>query len=304
LSVKIKTLLVRELLEGATLWGDEGAIIKLFRDSKPEERKDIVKSIGRERILDDFSFGNFRTMEAILLTPGDFSDSALVERLRNLSDSDLSDYQNSALDPEVKKQITKLIQLKNITTPLGLDVDVKQDGSARLTIQGAEVIFLPDTRVSDAQENGGRTGVVHLKTDTPGGTLTGGLITSVDPVPQVQITIQTSYHPTAKPDEPSQYGRGTVPGDPHKSLRYHEGQHGVDFLHFLRTNPLPTFQGKVGDTQQQFQAAQKQYQDDMKAYFTKAFEYSVQHTDCPGKPISEEGLQRIHLSAEFCKPAR
>ena len=152
--MEIKTLLVREMLEGATLWGDEGAIIKLFRDAGPGERKQIVQSIGRERILDDFSFGNFRTMEAILLTPEDFSDSALVERLQNLSESDLSDYQSSALDPKVKEQITKLTQLKKITTPLGLDAETRQDGSAKLAIQGADVIFLPDARSAEAQETG------------------------------------------------------------------------------------------------------------------------------------------------------
>ncbi|MEP7012878.1 MAG: DUF4157 domain-containing protein [Acidobacteriota bacterium] len=305
LSVKIRTLLVREMLEGATLWGDEGAIIKLFRESNPEDRKDIVKSIGRERILDDFSFGNFRTMEAILLTPADFSDSKLVERLQALSESDLSDYQKSAPDPKVKEQITKLIRLKKITTPLGLDVEVGQDGSAKLDIKGAEVTFLPDTRSAAVQEEGGRTGVVSLKTDTPGGTLNKGVVTSVDPVPKVRITLQTSYNPTALPENPSKYGRGTVPGDPQTDLRYHEGRHGVDFLFFLRTYDLPAFQGKVGDTEQQFQGAQKKYQDDMKAYFTRAVEFSVRNTDCPGKPISAEGLRKINLSAEFCsEPAR
>ncbi len=305
LSVKIKTLLVREMLEGATLWGDEGAIIKLFRDSTPEERKQIVTSIGRERILDDFSFGNFRTMEAILLTPGDLSDPALVERLQNLSESDLSDYEESALDPEVKKQVSKLSRLKKITTPLGLDAEVGQDGAAKLDIQGAEVTFLPDTRSEEVQERGGRTGVVHLETNTPGGTVNGGLITSVNPMPKVRITIQTRYNPTAKLDEQAGYGRGTAPGDPQKTLRYHESQHGVDLLHFLRTKPFPIFQGKVGDTQQQFQAAQKQYQDDMTAYFTRAVEYSARNTDCPGTPISAEGLQKIHLSADLCsRPAR
>lgn len=112
LSVKIKTLLVREMLDGPTLGGDEHAIITLFRTATSEERKEIVGTIGRDRIWKDFKGENRRIVEALTLTADDLLKPDLMKRLRGLSESQLVDYQKNVADPEVAKAIDKILREK------------------------------------------------------------------------------------------------------------------------------------------------------------------------------------------------
>jgi hypothetical protein len=102
LTVKIKTLLVR----------DEGAIIKLFRESSPQEGKAIVADIGRDRIWKDFSGENLRIIKALTLTAADLKDSSLMTHLRGLSESKLVDYQKNVVDPDVARAIDRLLAEK------------------------------------------------------------------------------------------------------------------------------------------------------------------------------------------------
>ena len=153
LSVKIKTLLVREMLMGATLWGDEGAIIKLFRESTPAESKAIVKSIGRKEILDHFSFGNLRTMEALTLTADDLRDPNVMKHLRGRWESALVSYQKNVVDPDVKKEIDKILREKRhelVSYPEAERRKISMGGTFDASAAGA---FTADLDAAKAQQN-------------------------------------------------------------------------------------------------------------------------------------------------------
>ena len=70
--------------------------------------------------------------------------------------------------------------------------------------------------------------------------------------------IQTAYSLKAKPTDTSEYGRGTTSGDENvgnTSLGFHEACHRDDYLRYLKNNSLPTFGGRVGMTEQQYNQA-------------------------------------------------
>jgi hypothetical protein len=112
LSVKIRTLLVSEMLDGPTLGGDERAIIAIVRSATPADRKEIVDKIGRGRIWKDFSGENLRIIEALTLTAADLQDSGLMKRLRGLPESELVDYQKNVVDAAVARSIDGILREK------------------------------------------------------------------------------------------------------------------------------------------------------------------------------------------------
>jgi hypothetical protein len=153
LSVKIKTLLVREMLKGATLWGDEGAIIKLFRESTPAESKAIVTTIGRKKLWSNFSGKNRKTIEALTLTAGDFRDPDLMKYLRGLSESDLVNFQNKTVDPDVPKEIDKILREKRhelVSYPEAERRKISMGGTFDASAAGA---FATDLDAAKAQQN-------------------------------------------------------------------------------------------------------------------------------------------------------
>jgi Domain of unknown function (DUF4157) len=92
--VGIKTLLVREMLDGPTLGGDERAIIDIVRSATRAERATIVQAIGRDQIWKAFSGENRRVIEALTLTADDLKDATQMAHLRGLSESALVAYRS------------------------------------------------------------------------------------------------------------------------------------------------------------------------------------------------------------------
>jgi len=112
LSVKIRGLLVSEMLDGWTLGKDESAINQILRSATPADRKAIVAKIGRAKIWKKFGGQNRRIVEALTLSADDLKDSGLMTRLRGLSESQLVDYQKNVADSEVAKAIDKILREK------------------------------------------------------------------------------------------------------------------------------------------------------------------------------------------------
>jgi len=113
------------------------------------------------------------------------------------------------------------------------------------------------------------------------------------PPSQVTLSIQTRYAIGASPNLPSGYGRGTTdPDDPGKktgntSLGFHEGQHGLDYIEFLRKNPFPLFQGKKGITKSEFEQKVSDWEKAVKDFGQAMDKFALERGDCVGITIDE-----------------
>jgi hypothetical protein len=187
--------------------------------------------------------------------------------------------------------------LPGFSTPVpeGRAVDVT--GSVIVPTQGVSVSILPDAadpKLGDRAETR-----IQLRWATPKfhWTTQGKVhvVTAMDPLQTPTATIQTFFGPEVRPASRSGYGRGTTPEDvagaavdPRiMTVGFHEGQHGMDYVEFLRTHAPPQFGGHVGMTQQQFQAAGQRWSAAMKAYEKQARAFSTARTDCVGVTIDE-----------------
>lgn len=183
LSVKIRALLVSEMLDGPTLGGDEEAIIEIVR-SAIKDRKEIVDKIGRGRIWEDFSGENRRTIEALTLTAADLQDSGLMTRLRGLSESELVDYQKNVVDADadVEKEIDKILREKRhelVSYPEAERRKISTGGTFDASAAGA---FGADLEAAKAQQN--KPPAIQQTTNT--GSVTRGRVEVID-VPEIRI---------------------------------------------------------------------------------------------------------------------
>jgi hypothetical protein len=164
-------------------------------------------------------------------------------------------------------------------------------------MQGVSVSILPDApdpKLGDRAETR-----IQLRWATPKFHWTAQgkvhVVTAMDPLQTPTATIQTFFGPQVRPASRSGYGRGTTPEDVagaavdprSRTVGFHEGQHGMDYVEFLRTHAPPQFGGHVGMTQQQFQAAGQRWSAAMKAYEKQARAFSTARTDCVGVTIDE-----------------
>jgi hypothetical protein len=96
------------------------------------------------------------------------------------------------------------------------------------------------------------------------------------------VKIQTVYGPGATAAQDSAYGRGTTKEDEaagNTTLGFHESCHRADYLTFLKTKAMPTFGGKVGQTEQQYSAAITALSNAIAKYFTDMDRDSFVRTD-------------------------
>jgi hypothetical protein len=304
-SIEVKRLLIQEMLRGVTTGSDEEAIITILRRSA--DRQQIVNAIGREKIWHDFSGKNRRIVEAITLTPNEFSDQALVDRLKALPADDLADYRDNAIDPVVKGKIEAIRNLQKITTPLDINTPFDAGGVAHPVVPGFDVDVLPDTTTNDEsyKEQADTTIAIDPNPVFPHthDVSDAGLVTRMDPPGKLRVTIRTIYGPGASRSEQSLYGRGTTPEDisaGRTTVGFHEGNHGLDYLEFLRNNPPPQFGGQVGQSADDYKRADQRFQQEVQAYVDRVIRFSQQRTECVGKPIPPDLAQQHFHDAQIC----
>lgn len=171
-----------------------------------------------------------------------------------------------------------------ISTPLPPDVEPGADGSVVIRTPGILITLRPDDHPQGVSYQG--------LTDPgprwllPGYRQANGRVTSIGPA-QVTLTIQTHYGPGVGPESTSAYGRGTTSQDAvagTTSLGFHEGWHGTTMIDYVRSHPLPAFQGRVGMTVERFEAARTRYAADLTSYFENMKQDSIQKVDCVGTP--------------------
>jgi hypothetical protein len=178
-----------------------------------------------------------------------------------------------------------------ISTPVGKEAKKLKTGAAQLIINGVIVTILPDKTSKNAKLAGRAETNVNLDWGKlPGYQHRSGVVTGLDDkCPPIRMTIQTTYGVGAQAQDPSAYGRGTTEEDKqvgNTTLGFHEGQHGLNYLQYLKDNPLPKFLGKVGMNVEAYKAAMTAYQQETQDYSVKMGEESQAKTDCVGTQAS------------------
>lgn len=184
--------------------------------------------------------------------------------------------------PPVTVPTRKAVKVhKSATEDIDVHVEVIADGtSSNASMRGAKTSFessgvrysLPG--YSSRVEKGkkivtGLTGLFELK-----GT----------------ITIRTVYSPSAKPTDRSLYGRGTTKTDianKDTSLGFHESCHREDYLSYLTSHPFPSFTGKVGQTENEYTKASRDFEMAFRKYWKAVENNSFLRTDEVGYTRSQ-----------------
>ncbi len=180
---------------------------------------------------------------------------------------------------------------RDTSTPLpeGVTAD-KKSKVAKFSAGGFSIKIMPDKKAKKGDKN--------VK---PGGALTNGNITagytfqkSNGKIVSVAITkelvIQTTYGVNASSEMDSAYGRGSIKKDKdegHPSLGFHEGNHGKDFIEYVKTNPYPEIQIKEPVTEKEFQELVKEWQAQCRQYQADMEANSKQQTDDIIDPVTK-----------------
>jgi hypothetical protein len=281
----------KELLKGATTRRDEMKILDLLRTSTLEERLEIARRIGRERLVADFSFRRRKSVEALTLDLDDF---------KALHTDTVKEYQEGVL-PEDKPYIDNLVNLLEFSTPLDptkaqVPKSVAAQGMpaklvAELTAKGADFKRLKETKLV---VKGIDVTVLSDITDTAL-SLRGETTIAVDPgtpkTPRVSVTIYTAYASNITPKfSPTDYGTGTTTTDQQAgrtSLRYHEGTHGRKALEYLAANPPPRFSAFYNPASPDKGFAL--YQQAVQAYEAALRQQNLADVDCAPGSTKKQG---------------
>ena len=107
-----------------------------------------------------------------------------------------------------------------------------------------------------------------------------GKVTSV--TIRKELNIQTTYGLKADPAADSAYGRGHIKKDKeagNSSLRFHEGNHGKDFIEYVKTHPYPTIEVDKPITKKEFETKVSEWKKQAEQYQKDMEAHSKQHTD-------------------------
>jgi hypothetical protein len=107
-----------------------------------------------------------------------------------------------------------------------------------------------------------------------------GKVTSVTITKELHI--QTVYGSKADPNAPSAYGRGHIKKDRdagNNSLRFHEGNHGQDFIDYVKTHPYPTFKIDKPITEEEYEKRLSEFKKQIAQYDKDMQAQTEEHTD-------------------------
>jgi len=130
-----------------------------------------------------------------------------------------------------------------------------------------------DVRPDGAVTRGGIKWSTQTRTEN-------GKVTSV--TVKKELNVQTTYGSKADPAADSAYGRGHIKTDKdagNGSLRFHEGNHGQDFIEYVKTHPYPTLKIDTPVTQQEFDKKMVEFKKQTEQYQKDMEAHSKEHTD-------------------------
>lgn len=179
-----------------------------------------------------------------------------------------------------------------ISSPVPFRAGVSATGTATTTVGPVSLTILPDTTSTDpAMQNGAETKIDFAP--LPAGTNAVNWVSHNGRVSSFTfnqdlfaMTIQTTFGPGVSAASSSGYGRGTTPDDKQSgqtSLGFHEGEHGRDFINYLKNKKYPVFAGKIGQTTAVFRAHVVTFQAAVSTYVRTMTRLSELRTDCAGK---------------------
>ncbi|MCB0184721.1 MAG: hypothetical protein KDE31_10665 [Caldilineaceae bacterium] len=178
---------------------------------------------------------------------------------------------------------------KEISTPVDKKIKPNKDGSVTMDVNGTSVMIRPDGRTGNKAMTGKAETSIHIAHYKFPNALTqkGKVVAFKGNITITHnFTIRTIYGPKVTAQSKSAYGRGTTKEDiaaGHTSLGFHEGNHGLDFIAYLKNNPLPKFEGMVGMSVKEYKAAMAAYSAAMNSYMIAIDNASEQKTDCVGE---------------------
>jgi len=149
-------------------------------------------------------------------------------------------------------------------------VKVKPDRKAN---KGEDAKLDVNLKSDGAVTHGDISWSAHPKTEN-------GKVTSVTIKKELQV--QTTYGSKADPAADSAYGRGHIQTDKaagNSSLRFHEGNHGQDYIDYVKTHPFPTLVIDKPLTKQEFDKRMSEFDKQTKQYQKDMEANSKEHTD-------------------------
>ncbi|MBW8682907.1 eCIS core domain-containing protein [Chitinophaga rhizophila] len=96
------------------------------------------------------------------------------------------------------------------------------------------------------------------------------------------LIIETVYGAAATASGDSAYGRGHIKADQekgNKSLGFHEGNHGLDFMEYIKSNPFPEIEIKKPVSEAEFNTLKAAWQVQYEAYVADMIATSKKNTD-------------------------
>lgn len=246
-----------------------------------------------------------------ILTAQDVKASFVTDHLRAMAPLALRALRaKPAVQPDALAELDRILAISTQVPP---GAQFNAQGAAELTVNGLHVRILPDT--SGGDENITKSRFVPDQLETPGFREAKGHVTKImGPIPTAPVVeIFTSYAATG-PDagrdpltNTSAYGRGSTAADKAAgttSLRFHESQHGQDFLDFLASHPFPVFTGKVGQTTHAFRQARTDFLAQFESWAKEMVRVSRCATDCVGSPDIDtfEHNTGPHMKCTTCHP--
>ncbi|MEX0317030.1 MAG: DUF4157 domain-containing protein [Ruegeria sp.] len=188
------------------------------------------------------------------------------------------------------------LSVPGVSSPVPSASRPRAGGGATMNIGPVMLTILPDTNSSDpSMRNKAETTITPDQIPTGSNLVSwvshGGSVTSFTVHPAAfRLTIQTTYGPGVTAASVSGYGRGTTARDQatgSTSLGFHEGEHGRDFITFLRNNPYPRFRGQNGQSVAVFSARATQFQNALQRYIKRMSRASALATDCVGTTVDQ-----------------
>jgi hypothetical protein len=179
--------------------------------------------------------------------------------------------------------------MPEISTPVPKALKTQRDANKDVTgatgnIGRVKVTILPDTTGSVPPGKSAVTKTSYVIT-VPAYETLDGKVTKITGSATLEITIQTIYKPEADPKDTSAYGAGTTKRDIKRgntSLRFHEGSHGAYGLRYLARHRVPSFKGKVGQSEEKYNEAGEQYKKKVQEYMTNMDAANEKAVDCVG----------------------
>ncbi|SDF80820.1 eCIS core domain-containing protein [Chitinophaga filiformis] len=178
---------------------------------------------------------------------------------------------------------------REISTPLPEGVEPnKKSKIAKFPIGDFTVVVKPDRKATKAD----KVPADQAKTN---GYINTGFSLKYDKKKMIEsvtiskkLTIQTIYGKKATSSDDSAYGRGHIKADKdagHKSLGFHEGSHGTDFINYVQSHPFPEIVIDTPVTMKEFKELKKQWKDEFKAYVDDMHSTSKTATDDVTDPV-------------------